>query len=168
MNPAPQLRSVNELLSVALVMERAAAARYAELARRMVEGEHDELADLFTRLGRLERDHARFLERRLGGQGTPPPAAAASLEFAALDDDASLTPHGVLLAALRSEERAKAHFEQIAAAADEPAVRRLAEEMAAEEADHINRIATALARHPGPGIDWSDPRVAAAVRVLGD
>lgn len=168
MNPAPALRSVKELLSVALVMERAAAARYVELARRMMEREQDELADLFTRLGRLERDHARFIERRLAGHAVPEPAAVESPEFVVLDGDAALTPQAVLLAALRSEERAKAHFEQIAAAAEEPAVRRLAEDMAAEEAEHIDRIAAALALHPGPAADWSDPRVAAAARILGD
>jgi rubrerythrin len=168
MNPAPELRSVKELLSVALVMERAAAARYAELARRMIEREQDDLADLFTRLGRLERDHARFLERRLAGQAVPEAAVTASVELIAFEEDALLTPHAVLLAALRGEERAKAHFERIAAAAEVSDVRRLAEEMAAEEAEHIDRIAAALTLHPGPTVDWSDPRVAAAVRVLGD
>jgi rubrerythrin len=168
MHPAPSVHSVNELLSVALVMERAAAARYAELARRMAEREHDELADLFTRLGRLERDHARFIERRLAGQMPAQPAVTASVESIALDEEAPLTPHAVLLAALRSEEDAKAQFERIAAAAPEAAVRRLAEDMAVEEAEHIDRIAAALALHPGPAADWSDPRVAAAARILGD
>lgn len=168
MDPVPELRSVKELLSVALVMERAAAARYAALARRMAEREHDELADLFTRLGRLERDHARFIERRLAGQAPPSPDSAAGVEASGLDEDAPLTPHAVLLAALRSEVDAKAHFERIAAAAQELAVRRLAEEMAAEEAEHIDRIAAALALHPGPAAGWSDPRVAAAARLLGD
>jgi rubrerythrin len=168
MDPAPDLRSVKELLSVALVMERAAAARYAELARRMVEREHDELADLFTRLGRLERDHARFIERRLAGQGVPAPDVAVGPELIALDEGAPLTPHDVLLAALCSEARAKAHFERIAGAAQEPAVRRLAEEMAAEEAEHMERIAAALALHPEPAPDWSDPAAAAAARLLGD
>ena len=168
MHAAPPVHSVNELLSVALAMERAAAARYTELARRMAEREHDELADLFTRLGRLERDHARFIERRLAGQAPAQPVAAASVESIALDEGAPLTPHAVLLAALRSEVDAKAQFERIAAAAQEAAVRRLAEEMAAEEAEHIDRIAAALAQHPGPAADWSDPRVAAAARILGD
>jgi rubrerythrin len=168
MHHAPSVRSVVELLSVALVMERAAAARYADLARRMAEREHDELADLFTRLGRLERDHARFIERRLAGQASAQPAVVASVESIALDEEAPLTPHAVLLAALRSEVDAKAHFERIAASAQEAAVRRLAEDMAAEEAEHIDRIAAALALHPGPAADWSDPRVAAAARILGD
>jgi len=168
MDPVPAVRSVMELLSVALIMERAAAERYAELARRMAEREHDELADLFTRLGRLERDHARFIERRLGRPLPSQSAVAASVESIALDEDAPLTPHAVLLAALRSEVDAKAHFERIAAAAQEAAVRRLAEDMAAEEAEHIDRIAAALARHPGQAADWSDPRAAAAARILGD
>lgn len=168
MGLAAAIRSVEDLLSVALAMERAAAARYAELARHMAEREHDELADLFTRLGRLERDHARFIERRLAGRAAPVVAEAASPEFIALDDAAPLTPHAVLLAALCSEARAKAHFEQIAGAAQEAVVRRLAEEMAAEEAEHMDRIAAALALHPGPAADWSDPGVAAAARILGD
>lgn len=168
MDHSRSVRSVVELLSVALVMERAAAARYAELARRMAEREHDELADLFTRLGRLERDHARFIERRLAGQAPAQPADAASVESIALEEGAPLSPHAVLLAALRSEVDAKAQFERIAAAAQQTAVRRLAEDMAAEEAEHIDRIAAALALHPGPAADWSDPHVAAAARLLGD
>jgi len=168
MDHAPSVRSVLELLSVALVMERAAAARYADLAHRMAEREHDELADLFTRLGRLERDRARFIERRLAGQMPLQSAVTASAESIALDEEATLTPHAVLLAALRSEVDARTHFERIAAAAQEAAVRRLAEDMAAEEAEHIDRIAAALALHPGPAADWSDPNVAAAARLLGD
>jgi rubrerythrin len=166
-HPQP-VHSVGDLLAVALVIERAAAARYVELARRMAERELDELADLFTRLGRLERDHARFLERRLAGQPLPVDAGAAGTESIDLDANEPLTPHGVLLAALRSEERAKAHFERIAAAAEAPSVRRFAAEMAADEAEHIDRIAAALALHPGPDADWNDPRAAAAARVLGD
>jgi rubrerythrin len=160
--------TVNELLALALVMERAAAARYAELAQRMAEREHDELADLFARLGRLERDHGRFIERRLAGEAIAARADTPSPEAIAIDDDAALSPHAVLCAALRSEERAKAHFERIASAARETAVRRLAEALAAEEAEHIERIATALVRYPGPTGDWRDLRVAAAARVLGD
>ena len=153
MDPGPELRSVDELLSIALVMERAAAARYAALARRMAEGEHDELADLFTRLGRLERDHARFLERRLAGHSLPHETDAAGLESPDLDAEALLTPQAVLRAALRSEERAQAHFERIAATAGEAAVRGLAAELAAEEAEHAARLAAALARHAGTATD---------------
>ena len=144
MDRAPAISSVEELLSVALAMERRAAARYAELARRMTEREHDVLADLFTRLGRLERDHARFIERRLAGRLLPDPAGAASQESIVFDEASVLTPRAVLVAALRSEERAKALFERIAAAAQEAAVRRLAVEMAAEEAEHAERIAAAM------------------------
>lgn len=145
MDRPPAIGSVGELLAVALVMERAAAARYAELARRMAERGHDALADLFARLGRLERDHARFIERRLAGNALPPPPDAAGLESIALDDDAArLTPHAVLAAALQSEERAKAHYERIAVAASEQTVRRLAAELAAEEAEHAERIAATL------------------------
>ncbi|HSD55014.1 MAG TPA: ferritin family protein [Burkholderiales bacterium] len=144
MDRAPAISSVEELLSVALDMERRAAARYAELARRMAEREHDALADLFTRLGRLERDHARFIERRLAGRLLPDPAGQASLESIVFDEASVLTPRAVLVAALRSEERAKALFERIAAAAQEAAVRRLAVEMAAEEAEHAERIAAAM------------------------
>lgn len=168
MDPPQPVHSVNDLLCAALVMERSAAARYAALARRMAEREHDELADLFTRLGRLERDHARFLERRLTGQLLPAETRAATAESIDFDEGEPQTPHGVLLAALRSEERAKAYFERIAAAAEAPAVRRLAAEMAADEAEHIDRIAAALALYPGPGADWNDPRTAAAARALGD
>jgi rubrerythrin len=145
MDRPPAIGSLEALLAVALQMERAAAARYAALARRMTESGHDALADLFARLGRLERDHARFIERRLAGKSLPPPPDVASLESIALDDDAArLAPRAVLAAALESEERAKAHYERIAAASPEGAVRRLAAELAAEEAEHAARIAATL------------------------
>jgi rubrerythrin len=110
----------------------------------MAEREHDALADLFTRLGRLERDHARFIERRLTGRPLPEPAGTARLESILFDEASALTPRAVLVAALRSEERAKALFERIAVAAQEAAVRRLAVEMAAEEAEHAERIAAVM------------------------
>jgi hypothetical protein len=109
MDPAPAIRSVEELLSVTLAMERAAAARYAELAHHMAEHEHDTLTNLFAHLRRLERDHARFIERRFAGRTLPEPADAAGLEAIALDDALPLTPHAVLVAALRSEAR-QAHL----------------------------------------------------------
>jgi rubrerythrin len=156
--------SVSELLALALGMERAAAARYAALTRRMAERDEDELADLFSRLGRLERDHARFIERRLAGRPPAPVLDAPAPEAIALESEAVLTPRAVLCAALRSEQDAQAHFERIAAAAGEAAVRRLAADLAAEEADHAARIAAALARYPDPAADRGDPRAAAPVR----
>ena len=50
-------------------------------------------------------------------------------------------------------ERAQVFFEQVMLRAQDPGLRALAREMAAEEQDHIAMVERLLARTPQPGLD---------------
>jgi rubrerythrin len=159
---ATPIRSVAELLAHALAIEREAAERYAEFARFMADHERDGLADLFARLARLERDHARFIEKRAGPIALPeavqaqvrwlesgPPAPAAHEWLARM-----MGPRDALAIALEAERRAQAFFAELAENVEDEAVRRMAREFAEEEAEHAERLERALAAEPDPHVDW--------------
>jgi rubrerythrin len=162
MRPATPIRSVTELLAHALAMEREAAERYAEFARFMADRERGELADLFARLARLERDHARFIQQRAGPLHAPavieaevrwlesgPPEPAVHEWLARM-----IGPREALAIALGAERRAQAFFAELAESVDDEGVRRMAREFAAEEAEHAARLERALAAEPDPRVDW--------------
>jgi rubrerythrin len=162
MAPQPSIRSVTELFAHALAMEREAAERYTEFARFMADRDHVELADLFQRLARLERDHARFIERRAGPIEVSAaieaevrwlesgPANAAVHEWLAR----MMGPREALAIALEAERRAQAFFAELARTVADEGVRRMAREFADEEAEHAARLERALAAEPDPRIDW--------------
>jgi rubrerythrin len=153
---------VTELLAQALAIEREAAARYAEFARLMADREHAELADLFARLARLERDHARFIEERAGPLRAPavieaevrwlesgPPQPAVHEWLARM-----MGPRDALAIALAAERRAQAFFAELARCAGDEALRQMAREFAEEEAEHAARLERALAAEPDARVDW--------------
>lgn len=157
----PAVQSVAELLGRALGIEREAAERYAEFARFMADHDRDELADLFTELARLEGEHARALEARLGAvdpaaidpadrwleAGPPSPAAHEWLLRL-------MVPRDALAIALAAERRAQGFFAELAAAAGDNGLGRLAAELAEEEAGHAARLERLLAAEPAPRVDW--------------
>jgi len=65
-----------------------------------------------------------------------------------------MRPYHALKIALRSEQRARAFFEEIAACEVGPDIRALAEEMAGEERAHVRWVEEALAHQPAPYPDW--------------
>ncbi|HEX6268272.1 MAG TPA: ferritin family protein [Burkholderiales bacterium] len=156
------IESVAELYVHAIAMEREAAERYAEFAGRMADEGNAQVAALFGRLAALEAGHLEALRRRTEGVALPelesdyswidtgaPETLAHDLVFRLM------TPHQALGVALRAEKRAKAFFEQARRVADDPALRALAQEMAAEEAGHIAMLEKQLARTPEGVVDWA-------------
>lgn len=145
--PILEMTSLEDLMSIAIGMEREAAVRYEQLAELMELRGEGELAAAFRDLALLERGHEAGLAgwaRRDGG-ATPGPAAFAwplpetfSLEDA---DDAALTPYRALAIAVRNEERAFSFFTYLAglAEADSP-TRQRAEALAREELKHVARL----------------------------
>jgi len=154
--------TVIELLTRALGIEREAEERYAEFARFMADHDRDELAALFRELGRLEGDHARALEARLGAVEAAAGAAAADrwLESGPPSPAAHewlmrlIAPRDALAIALAAERRAERFFAELAEQAGDDAVRRLAAELAQEEAGHAARLERLLAAEPNPRVDW--------------
>lgn len=157
-----RIASVAELYAHALVIEREAAERYAELAERMRDESNEDLAELFAGLAALEKGHVEALERRTAGFALPPLAAQ---DYKWLGDTAPesaarelvfrlMTPRQALRIALRAEQRAQAFFEHVLLTAEDPALRALAREMAAEEQEHVQLIERMLESTPDPLVHW--------------
>jgi rubrerythrin len=117
-----------EVLVHAIAVEREAARRYAELARRLAELKHPAAA-LFAELARQDELHLKRLEAKSAGVALPDLAADHSWRDAA-----------PVASALQAEKDARAFFEQARRVAPDPLARSLAEEMAAEESEHIIRL----------------------------
>jgi rubrerythrin len=157
------IASAAELYAHAIAIEREAAERYAELAQHMADLGNESVAELFGRLAGFEAEHLETLLRRTDGVGVPEVAAAAyrwldtgAPETAARDLVFRLmTPHNALEVALGAERRAQAFFEHVFATAADPALRALAQEMAAEEREHVRLVEELLARTPDPNVDWA-------------
>lgn len=155
------LDTVAELYVHAIAIEREAAERYAELAERMADLGNEEVAALFGFLARAEARHLAELRRRTDGVALP----ALCADYSWLHDGAPetvarelvfrlMTQRDALQIALLAEKRARAFFEHAVRIADDPAVRALAREMAAEEAEHIALVQELLARTPAPLASW--------------
>jgi len=126
------------------------------------------VATLFRTLAVFEAEHLDTLEARTKGVDVPRIEAG---DYAWLDTGAPetgahdlvfrlITPHQALEIALEAERRAKGFFNEVKESANDPALRALAQEMAAEEDGHIAMVELALERTPGGRVDWG--------RVFGD
>jgi rubrerythrin len=150
-----------ELYVHAIAIEHEAAERYAELAARMEKRGNYAAAALFRMLSRLEARHLEQLQRRTAGMSLP----SLSADYSWRDDDApetvgrdlprrGLTQRRALELALQAEKRARAFFEQAARVAGDAEVRTLAQEMAAEEAEHVALIERMLQLPSAVVADW--------------
>lgn len=144
--PVRAVASIDELMGIAVAMEREAALRYGQLADAMAErGEH-ELAGLFRFLSEQESDHetglGRWAERE--GRAAPVPARFAwTMPEAFVDRTAAaqvLTPYGALAVALANEERAFTFYAYLAALAPGDELRHRAEALAREELAHVRQL----------------------------
>jgi len=151
-----RIQTAPELYAHAIAIEREATERYAEFAQRMQDEGRDELARVFEWLAGMESDHLQALEARTLDVALPPIAdgryhwldagapetAARSLVYRVM------TPRMALGIALQAEQRAQAFFEGVFTTCDDPALRALAREMAAEEQEHVLLIERLLESTP--------------------
>ena len=117
----------------AAALEADAMRRYRRLAVWWGGEGEAELAALFARLAEMEASHAAAFGPIADEASSPTPAAE---EDEAMWQSALLTPYRALSLAVRAEERAFATYADIAAHAETPALRALAEDLAREELDH--------------------------------
>jgi hemerythrin-like domain-containing protein/rubrerythrin len=151
------------LYAHAIAIEQEAAERYAEFAARMSDLGNDDVATLFNALARTESRHLEMLTRRTREMALPAidPAVYAWLDSGPPETGARelvfrmMTPRDALAIALAAERRALAFFLRIQRVARDPALRALAQEMAAEESDHVALVEGVLARVPDAAPDWS-------------
>jgi rubrerythrin len=155
------IQSTPELYAHAIAVEREAAERYAQFAERMQDEGRDDLARLFSMLARAEAEHLETLRKRTEGIALPQIAAgryhwldAHAPETVALELVFRLmTPRHALVIALQAERRALAFFLHAGWTACDPGVRALANEMAADEREHVELLAKMLGEVPEGSLD---------------
>jgi len=155
-----RIQSAPELYAHAIAIEREAAERYGELAERMQDEGRGDLARVFDLLARLEGEHLEALLARTAGVTLPAVAGDPYrwLEAGAPHPEARalvlrlMTPRMALAIALQAEMRAQAFFERVFMTCDDPALRALAREMAAEEQGHAELLERLLEATPEPGV----------------
>ncbi len=147
--PTVSIRSMDELLAVAMAMEKESAERYTALGERMREAGQQELAEVFDRLVLEETGHIEMVAdwSRQAIHKPPealPPEAAPHDVF---DDEAMglvspdlLDAYRSFAIAVRNEERAFAFWSYIAALGASPEIRSAAEKMAREELEHAKTL----------------------------
>lgn len=134
--------SVDELLAVAQALEQEAAARYRALSARMARQGNAEMAAQFEFLAGIEDRHATHVaDRGRALLGHAPDPARVRWELPTGYDEeeasgASLGAYQALAFAVRNEERAFAFYTYVAAEAEHPDLRALAEELARDELEH--------------------------------
>jgi rubrerythrin len=164
--PQAAPRTLNELMGQALTMEREAVARYTELADMMETHNNPEVAALFRKMAGYEQRHVDqiladmgwaddvVVPRHSGVWGTPESPEVVPIE----EMHYLMHPWHALQLALAAEQRAEAFFAEMAGTAATEAVRKAAEEMRQEEAEHVALVREWLTRVPQPASDWSvDP-----------
>jgi rubrerythrin len=163
-NGPPGARTIRELLAHAYALEVEAAERYAEFAEAMEAHNNREVAELFRKLARIEHRHAEQILEETGWTKPPaPPSTGYRWEGLEGPETADFTvlhylmqPYHALVIALHNERRAQKFFQGLAAAALTDKVRREAQAMAAEEAEHVRLIEEWMKRTPAPAAGWDD------------
>ncbi len=156
MNEKPQeIETVEELLAYALELEEESVDRYETLADEMEIHHKVQVAELFRCLAEFSEVHAGEVRQRTAGIPLPkiPPwefkwNCPGSPEGDCMDEDVSyqMTTRQALELALYNETRGRDFYAQVAVESANPEVRRLAMEMADEEAEHVALLDQWLAR----------------------
>ncbi len=163
---AAGIGSIDELMAYAYALEQEASERYAEFADAMEMHNNREVAELFRKLARIENRHAEQVLEEMGWV-TPPVAPHGGYEWEGFEAPETgevtelhylMQPYHALQIALHNEKRARVFFEGLVKQARNAKVRKAAEGMASEEAEHVQLIEDWLKRTPKPGTDWAvDP-----------
>ena len=156
-------KSLIEVFAHALVLEREAAKRFAELERFLRKAGIDTLADELEAIGKEELEQYEALALGTADRELPPIAAwEYSWHFLGPQFDraaAPTSPREALALALATERRAQSFYIDVAEHATDDAVCAFAVEMATDEQRHIQRLETLLAREPlTAGADDPDER----------
>ena len=147
--PTAPIRSMDELLSVAMAMEKESAERYAALAERMRGVGRTDLAEVFDRLLREETGHidmignwSRQIAHKLPGVLSPEnvPQGVFDDEAIGLASPELLDAYRSFAIAVRNEERAFAFWSYVAARSASGGIRDAAERMAREELEHAKTL----------------------------
>lgn len=150
------MQDVEIFLAHAITLEREAARRYEELAAAMGTEGNAELRRFFTEMAGYSRKHLAEAVARGGFREVPELAPGefqwpdgVSPEVADwVGVDASLDARGALKLALDSECRCQAWYAAVAATTPDAELKALAQEFAAEEAEHMVALEKRLTALP--------------------
>jgi len=151
-----------EFLAHAVALEHEAAERYLELADMMESYRNDEVSSLFRDMVRFSRLHCDEIKARVGSIELPklkswqyrwstPPEVGGEEGF-----DYMIEPYHALKYARGNEVRAMEYYRSVADNATDAEVKRLANDFANEETEHVAALDNWLARTPRPSSTWDD------------
>jgi rubrerythrin len=145
-------RSLPELFSHALLIEREATKRFAELEKAMRDAGLDHLAEEFETIGREEREQFEALTVGTEGHELPEvPAWEFESYFQGPQGWKPRKPRSAREAlglAIATERRAQNFYSDVAESSRNDALSAFAAEMAADETRHIQRLEQLLEREP--------------------
>jgi rubrerythrin len=158
------IRSTEELLAYSLAMESEAVERFEDLAETMETHHNYEVADLFRKLAKIEGLHIDNVRRASAGKELPGLLAweyewegGESPEGGAMEEAHYLMqPWHAIELAMHGEQRAAAFFRHVAETTVDDAVRQMAQELAAEEEEHVTLLQKWQARFPKPANGWDE------------
>ena len=157
-------RTLEEFMTLALLMELEAAQRYADLADAMEMHNNREVAELFRRMADIEGKHAQKIMTEMGWREAPAPSPAAAA-WPGLEGPETtpadavhylMQPYHALELALAGEERAEQFFARLAEFAGADSVRAAAGELRDEEREHVALVKAWMDKVPRPASDWAD------------
>jgi rubrerythrin len=147
-------RDLNELYAHALVVERDATKRFAELERYMRDAGMDHIADELGSIGKEEREQYELLAVGTAGRELPKLSPwEYAPHFLGPQADVACAPRSVreaLTLAIAGERRTQNFYVDVAEHTTDDTMCAFAAEMAVDEGRHIARLERLLAREPEP------------------
>lgn len=155
---------VATFLAHAIALENEAADRYEELADIMEVHNNPEVAGLFRQMSEFSRMHALSV-RRVAQDHVLPKLKSWEYRWNAPEPPEVgdytgshylMTPYHALDFALANEKRGLEFYARCAKDTDDAEVRRLAQEFADEEAEHVETLERWLNNTPRPDRNWAE------------
>ena len=140
-----EIKSLEQLLAIALSTERDAVKRYSAISKRMQNSGNEELVELFADIAQSERDHVKEVEKIIQALGIEelPEAPSVTWQHPLVRDYKDLatsprtsTPYLALAYAVNNEELAFRFYSYVAANTKDDEIRKFAEVFAQEELSH--------------------------------
>jgi rubrerythrin len=149
------MQIVEEFLAYSIHLEREAATRFGQLADAMESCGNSEVGKLFRRLSDYSRLHLADAQERAGFRETPAMKAGdfvwpglESPETAAIwAADPLIGREQAIEIALDAETAGLEYYKTIFDATDDPEIKVLAKEFAAEESGHVAELQKWIAAH---------------------
>ena len=152
------MEDINLFLAHAVELEREAARRYEELADSMCTDGNAAVEKFFRKMATFSRKHLALAIERGGFRHVPAlgmdeyqwPDGISPEQFDWIGVDCMIDANHALALALDGERRGYAFYADVAAATGDPEVRAMAQEFAAEEAEHVVELEKWIGRSAPP------------------